>query len=59
MKTAEFGKRLYLIGDEHKKQTDTRVCEAEKSDDLAFFRAISVSACRKYYICARAIVNYS
>ena len=36
MKTAEFGKRLYLIGDEHKKQTGTRVCVAEKSDDLAF-----------------------
>ena len=34
--TAEFGKRLYLIGDEHKKQTDTRVCVAEKSDDPAF-----------------------
>ena len=28
---------VYLIGDGHKKtKTDTRVCLAEKSDDLAF-----------------------
>ena len=35
MKTVELGKRLYQIGEGHKK-TDTRVCVMEKSDDLAF-----------------------
>ena len=37
MKTVEFGKWLYLIGDGlKKKKTDTRVCVVEKNDDLAF-----------------------
>ena len=36
MKTVEFGKRLYLIGDGHKKKTDTRVCVVEKSDDVPY-----------------------
>ena len=33
MKTAEFGKRLYLIGDGQERKKDF---VAEKSDDLAF-----------------------
>ena len=38
MKSVEFGKWLYLIGDGLKKTTttDTRVCVVEKSDDLSF-----------------------
>ena len=37
MKTAEFGKRLYLIGDgEERKKKQIQDFVAEKSDDLAF-----------------------